>query len=476
MRLSIHARPQAARTVLALILASLLPGCGGGSSSAPASGVATSNAGNVANGGTLAALTMSCPDGAGWQCSGETVLQTDNGISLTRSGVEAFGKSTNDLQPVIEQVGRAIGMMPATGGTAEVRVRKDANGAVSSPAVLLSNLDISWDAKTDRPIIIETFMTAPGRVELDANRALAFRPLPPVTDEAFWDMATKGQGGTKLNYANNSYFPRAEPGRCPADLVPCPTKESDGVNYKQGDWRTGGIEPDLTVGGRLHEDGDAAAGIGHDANGNVTYFGGSTAPGVPFPGSKGYRTLDNWSLRYANFATWSTQDTVNILEWGGLFEHNRGRRGVLAFGDVTDPATVPASGSASYTGVAYGWYSVNAKDDPIVFRAAATATVNFATRQVSVALANSVIFDASLAPVPTSVSTNITLGSGAQGNYATGTAANAAMAGGLSARFFGPVVTTGNSGAGPAELAGVFSMNNAGSGQFSLGGFIGSKR
>lgn len=462
-----------------LILASLLAACGGGGSSGGGSPSAGTTNGNTATGGndTLANLTMSCPDGDGWQCSGSTVLRVDNGIRMTRSGVQAAGKSTNDLEPVIALPGRAIGMMTMDAGTAEVRVRKDAGGAVSTPALLLSNFDISWDSVTDRPIIIETFMTARGRVELMNNGALTFRSLPPPTDTAWWDAGTKGRNGTKINYANNSYFPRAEPSRCPADLIPCPTIESTGVRTSQGDWRTGGVEPDSTVGGRLHEDGDAAAGIGpNDANGNPTYLGGSTAPDVPFPGSKGYRSLDNWSYRYANFASWTTQDTVNILEWGGQYEHNRGRRGVVAYGDVTNPSAVPTTGSSTYTGIAYGWYSPNAVDDPIVFRAAATITANFATRQVSIALSNAVTYDASLTPVPANVTVTASLGTGGEANYMTAAASNGTMAGGVSARFFGPVVTTGSSGAGPAELSGVVRMNNAGSGQISLGGFIAAKR
>lgn len=471
------------------ILTVLLSACGG-SSGDPASGVSiapvadsSSDTGNTGNTGTpgdsMASLTMSCPDGTGWQCSGDTILRVDNGIALTRSGVQAYGKSTNDLEPVIVEVGKAIGLIPASGGTAEIRIRKDSSAVASSPALLLRDLDISWDQATDRPIIIETFMTARGRVELDNNRALAFKALPPVTDTDWWDVGQKGFAGTKLNYANNAYFPRTEPSRCPADLIPCPTIESTGIRSTQGNWRSGGIEPDVTVGGRLHEDGDAAAGIGQpDANGNPSYLGGSTAPDVPFPGSKGYRTLDIWSYRYANFGSWVTQDTVNILEWGGTFEHNRGRRGTVAFGDATDPASIPTTGSASYVGLAYGWYSPNAKDDPVVFRAAATVSANFATRVVSIVLSNPVTYDASLAPVPTAVTVQTTLGPAGQStaSYMSGAAINASMSGGLSARFFGPIVGAGTSGAGPAELAGVFSMNNPTSGRISLGGFIGSRQ
>jgi len=56
-------------------------------------------------------------------------------------------------------------------------------------------------------------------------------------------------------------------------------------------------------------------------------------------------------------------------------------------------------------------------------------------------------------------------------NYMTGTAANAALAGGLGARLFGPV-SGGGSGTGPAEIGGVVAVSGGAGGATVLSGFI----
>ena len=61
-------------------------------------------------------------------------------------------------------------------------------------------------------------------------------------------------------------------------------------------------------------------------------------------------------------------------------------------------------------------------------------------------------------------------------NYLTGPVNDSGLKGGLSGRYFGPVVATGTSGAGPAELGGAFSMTNATSGKTVVAGFIGRKQ
>jgi hypothetical protein len=61
-------------------------------------------------------------------------------------------------------------------------------------------------------------------------------------------------------------------------------------------------------------------------------------------------------------------------------------------------------------------------------------------------------------------------------NYFTGSVDNGSMAGGVSGRYFGPVVSTGASGAGPAELGGAFTMSNPSSGATAVGGFIALKK
>jgi hypothetical protein len=418
---------------------------------------------------------MSCPDGANYQCSGDSLIRSENGIALTSSGVQAYGKSTSDLATPIAVRTAAFGFAPASGGLAEIRVAKDANATVSSPILLLSNLGLSWDGKTERPLIVETFSTTQGRTVLNANRAAGSVALPASSDLNFYNFGTLGQAGTQANYANNRYFPRTAPSRCGTGVTTCPTTESTGLNFTAGDWRTGGSGPDIASTTRFHEDGDVHAGDGP----NGTILPGGDGIGVPFPGSKGYRGLDNWSLQYTNLGAWVTQDTVLIEEWANLGnEHNKNRRGIVAYGAVTDPTTIPTSGSATYSGIAYGWYAPNGTVDPSVFSGAATITVNFATRQVTVAVQNAATYDAAGTPVPVSFTT--TTGMGAAGsnvaNYLTGTVNTGTLAGGIGGRWFGPVVSAGTGNAGPAEVGGSFQLANATSGQMVVGGFLARKK
>jgi hypothetical protein len=476
----------------ALAAASLLSACGGGSSgSIVDSGThVTPAGGSQPPAGTPSEATpvpsseqmmMSCVDGPNYQCSGSSIIKTENGVALTRSGVQAYGKSTSDLaNPIVIRTG-AFGFALASGGVAEIRLAKDSNGVVSGPALLLSNLGLTWDGKVERPQIVETFQTTQGRTQLNASGAMTSAALPDSSNLGFYDFATKGPAGTQINYANNRYFPRTgNPSRCAADMIPCPTIETSGLQFQAGDWRNSGTNPDLATAGRVHEDGDIHAGNGiPDANGNVTILPGGNGIGIPFPGSKGYRSLDNLGLQYSNLAAWLTQDTVVIEEWAAAGdEHNKNRRGMVAFGAVSDPAVVPATGSATYAGVAYGWYTRNGTEEPSVFRGTALATVNFATRQVTVTVQNTNTFDAAGASVP--VAFVATAATGAVGtnlaNYLTGTVDNGLLKGGLGGRYFGPVVTTGTSGAGPAEIGGTISLSNSTTGQAVVGGFIARKQ
>ncbi|MBL8344626.1 MAG: tandem-95 repeat protein [Rubrivivax sp.] len=403
-------------------------------------------------------MTMSCADGSGWQCSGETVLRSDNGVALTRSGVQVYGRSTSDLGASNPNISNATGLQIVTGGTAEIRVRKDANAAPNSVAVLLSNLSILWNGAADRPQVIETFNPTAGRVFLNGSGALTFGALPPPSDLSYYDFATRGTGATRANYATNRYFPRADPPRC--DPGWCATAETTGPQYGTGTWRGGGTDADMLAASRYHEDGDIHAGNGlPDANGNPTWLPGGNGFGVPVPGSKGYRTLNLWNYRYANVASWFTQDTVNIAEWGGVFEHNKNRRGFVAFGDTTDPALVPTSGGASYAGVVHGQYSANGSSDPVPFIGTATVSVNFATRSVTVSIQNTVRNDGSGAALPLAMTATTVLGTGGNANHLTGAAASGSLSGGLGARLFGPIAT-GGSGSGPAELGGAYSLSN----------------
>ena len=341
-------------TLLSLLLTISVTGCGGrGNSAADTSSTTDTNANEssvaASPSSSDAPLTMSCVDGATYQCSGSSIIRIDNGVALTSSGVQTYGKSTNDLATPNESINRAFGLTVASGGIAEIRLDKDSNGLVSKAAVLLSNFGISWDAKTDRPQILETFATTQGRVMLDANGALTFGTLPDSSDLTYYDYALKGAAATQTNYANNVYFPRTNPSRCTSDMTTCPTVETTGIKYQAGAWRTGGKDPDSTEASRLHEDGDLYAGNGvPDANGNQTYLPGGDGFGTAYPGFKGFRALSNWGFTYGNLAAWLTQDTVNINEWAGTNnEHNKNRRGMVAFGDVSDPAKIPTSGSAT---------------------------------------------------------------------------------------------------------------------------------
>lgn len=503
------------RELLSLLIVSGVAACGGGGSSAPASGGTPAAVApppvtppvvtppppppppplppppvvppaTIPPAVTTGATTMSCVDGAGYQCSGRTILRTDNGIALTSSGVQAYGKSTNDLVNPIADPTTSKGLALASGGVAEIRIAKNsATGAISSPAILLSNLGISWDGVKERPPIIETFRTDSGRVQLEADGKLTFASLPDSANLGYFDFASKGIAATQLNYANNRYFPRvANPSRCTIGTIPDieTLGLTTGPTSLPSDWRTGGIVPDNLQAIRVHADGDVRAGDkGVDpATGTPTYFSGSVGKSVPCAGTKGERTYANWGLQYGNLSTWLSKDTVNIAEWGSN-EHNQNRRGVVAFGAVSDPASVPVTGTATYSGFVTGWTTLNATDEATLFRGEATVTVNFATRQAVVSVKNTAGYD----PVKETYSLTLSLpviastAMGAAGsnvaNYLTGTADSNGMKGGLSGRYFGPVITTGISGAGPAELGGAFSLSEATSGKTVVAGFIGRK-
>lgn len=429
---------------------------------------------------------MSCAEGPGYQCSGASIIRTENKVSLTNSGVQVYGKSTSDAASPISSVTSATGFAPATGGTAEIRLAKDANGSVANPLLLLSNLGISWDAKNERPPIMEVFLPTAGRSVLAANGTVTSAPLPDSSDLNFYDFASKGPAATQANYANNRYFPRTgNPPRCSSDTpaAACPTAETAGAQSKAGDWRTGGSLPDETSATRLHEDGDVHAGNGLPGPNNTpTVLPNGSGIGVPFPGSKGYRSLGNYSYQYANLAKWVTQDGVNITEWTSSgTEHNQNRRGIVAFGDVTPSASVPATGTASYVGPARGWYVRNATEEPTPFLADTTMSVDFATRQVTITMNNARSDDAAASPMPLSL--GAVVGMGAPGtnvaNYLNGPVSAGALTGGIGGRYFGPVAAAGAIGAagsGPAEAGAAFSLSNPNTGEALIGGFIARKQ
>lgn len=447
----------------------LLAACGGGDSGQPIN-LGTSGQ-QIGEQNSSPPTVMNCVDGSAVECTGNAILRTDNGVAVTASGVQAYGVSTNDLAIPNPMPTQAYGLKPDTGGLAEVRVKRNDSGDVDSVALLLSKLGISWDGKEDRPLIIETFATQMGRTVLDAQGKLSFVALPPSTDLDFYDYAKKGAAGTQANYANNTYFPRSEPVRCPADNPNCPTVESIGLERKTGDWKTGGNIPDEVFGTRLHSDGATQAGWGVDATGNLVLLSSADGPGVSYPGFKGFRNYSNWSYDYANLGGWITQDTVLINEWGGANEHNKMRRGIVAFGPVTAPSQVPTTGTARYSGVLRGWFGYDGVNDVYPIVGNVMMTVDFATRSVTVQITNTRIDEGTMDTVPVSLTAGSTIGSSNYTNYFNGTADNGTLRGGIGARFFGPV-TSGGSGTAPAEVGGSLSIQNAGTGMVAIAGFI----
>ncbi len=450
------------RAGASLALLILLGGCGNGGGGGGTGG------GAVIKAEQSGTTTMSCPE-AGAQCTGSTILRTDSGISITASGVQVYATSTNDLAVPNTTPAVAFGLQPATGGIADLRITRDAGGLLKSVALVLSGLGLSWDGRQERPPIIETFEPRRGRVQMGTDGKLSFVPLPPSSDLAFFDVARKGKAGTQSHYANNSYFPREEPVRCPSDAADCPQRETEGLQSFAGDWRQGGTLPDNALGTRLHEDGATDAGDQADANGNpVAPPGGRD---VPFPGFKGFRNFHNWSYQYANLASWITQDTVEIAEWGGALEHNKARRGFVAFGQVTAPGSVPGTGSARYIGYLKGWWSFDPGQDSYPIAADVEAVVDFAARTVKLVVTSTRIDEGTQDPVPVNLTATVAISSAQFANYFNGSASNDALSGALGGRFFGPVVA-GGSGQGPAELAGAFRLRSGTDGPVAIGGFL----
>ncbi|GAB3549414.1 hypothetical protein GCM10027343_31110 [Noviherbaspirillum agri] len=403
---------------------------------------------------------MSCVDGAEYQCSGGTVLKTDNGVMLTRSGVQVFGISTSDLTldtavppapagtDVTNPRGFAIpsAATAQVNGVAEVRVAKNATNEVTRVGLLLNDFGLKWDGTTTRPLIIETFATEPGRVVLNPDtRALVVEPLRAGTDVTFYDRRTQA------NYANNTY--RAS----------SPIKNNL-LGALDGGWRAaGGIRADWAEAGREHEDGDL------------------DAPTEPASGTKGYRGFTNIAYEFANMTAWNSQDTVNIAEWTTepRIEHNKKRRGIVAFGNVSSPDAVPTSGTATYTGTVYGFASSAdpAQVDPDPFEGRATVTVDYATGNASISIQDTGRYVevggvGSVIPVPAAFSAtaargaiNVNNANTNTPNYFTGEVNSGGLIGGVSGRYFG---------ADAKEVGGTFQLQGA-SGVTIVGGFIGRK-
>lgn len=400
------------------------------------------------------AMTMSCVDGAQFDCSGGTVLKTDNGVMLTRSGVQVFGLSASDLSgtpadPTTLSNPRGFVLpsaAPDINGFAEIRIAKDDANAITQVGLLLNDFGLSWDGTTTRPPIIETFAASRSRAELDSANKLVVATLPLGTETSFFDRTTQ------RNYANNTY--RADP----AQRI-----DNNPLGAGAGGWSTpGGIQWNWAATSRVHEDGDV------------------DAPTSDAAGTKGYRGFTNLSYEFANISAWNSQDTVNIADWNAQprIEHNKERRGIVAFGDVTSPDAVPTSGTATYTGKIYGVYGLAAltQDDPDTFEGRATVTVDYATGTATIAVTDTLRYEqrnGDVVEVPVNAAFDATASRGSVSvngadksapNYFTGTVTGG-FTGGVSGRYFGP---------NAKEVGGTFHLTGAG-GVNIIGGFLGRK-
>lgn len=431
------------RSTTIMLLACMIAACGG-----------SGDAGDQYLGSSS---TNGCGAGVS-ACSGDAETGRIGTVKLTASGVQVTAASTNDLIATPHERGTdakvAYGLTPFDKGLASLRVARATDGAITAVNLLLSGLGLSWDGTHERPPILETFGLARGRVQGNSGMA-TLAALPAANDATFWNNNPASGSGTQANYANNIYF-SGEPstGHCAESDIACIEAAKNGLHLRRGNWQSGGTTPDQVEGGRLHEDGATQA---PDA--------------IPFAGFKGYRNLWAWNYRYAHLAGWITQDTVDIVEWNGDDEHNKARRGVVAFGDPTPASTLPRSGSASYIGLAHGWYSPDGTIEPYPIAADIEISVDFAARTARIRVFNLRV-DEDQNPSPQFVADSSNTLPFGIGSTLGGAITHGTATGNLGARFFGPV-----SNGAPAELAGAFSLRGTQSTTitgtlFGLGGFI----
>lgn len=426
------------------LLTVVLAGCSGGSDGNGGSDGGTSQ---VSENST----ERSCPSGVS-ACSGDMVGNPVGTIRLTSNGLQAVAASTSDLAAGNTNTTEAFGLQPTTDGFAEIRVLRDSDANISAVDLLLSDLKLYWDGKTERPRIIENFGITRGRVQPGAQGMSTMTTLP-VQGDPFWDNNPAAFTGTQDHYANNHYFERTAPA-CGEGDGACIAAANNGLALIRGDWKRGGIRPNQVNADRLHED------------------GATQAPDqIPYAGFKGYRSIWNWNFDYANVAGWITKDTVHIQEWGGGDEHNKERRGTLAFGQLTDAKLMPGNGTANYRGYARGWYSPDGASEVFPIAADILVIVNFAEKQATLQLLDVRIDESLPAAADPAVklattSTN-SLPFGSPVNTAIGTITHGGADGHAGLRFYGPT-----SNGAPPEIAGSFTIKGN-SGISAIGGFIG---
>lgn len=420
-----------------------------------------------------------CKGDASIQCSGASTLQIDNNIAVTASGVHTYGVSTSDLSETVDP-NNPVGLKLASGGTVEVRSSRSKNSAPSDVTMILSNIGLSWDGKTERPPIIETFSTSKKRVELSSNGFLLNKELPSPDDVSFYDYGRLKAAATQSHYANNIYFPRPQDAACSnGNENTCLLVESPPLVIELGDWKTGGNRPDKLVASHAHLDG--AVNVSFDVRppkinnpNNSVLIENSTVLGGLTPGAQGSRQYTQWSYGWSNLGVWDTQDKVNMQAWGGSQDFQKRISGTVAFGTVSIPERIPQSGSATYSGNVYGWLSYDYEGSTIPFFADANVTVNFAnnTAEFVFSKTRTVENDYSNIYLPP-VQTKLTLDRQKLKNYLNGRMNFENYQGGMGARFFGPI-TTGGSGIAPVEMAGTFNMQYepVRDGMVLVGGFL----
>ena len=406
-----------------------------------------------------------CKGDASVQCSGASTLQIDNHITVTASGVHTYGASNTDFfskEPLTNPVGLKI----ASGGTVEVRTNRSKNSTPSDPILILSNIGLSWDGKTERPSIIETFSQSSKRVELSSNGALLSKALPQLDDVNFFDYAQLFFAATQSHYANNVYFPRPLDGTCSArNIKTCLLNESPPLAIESGNWRTGGNQPDKLAASHNHLDGAveiiSRVPVSTTIPDNTLAIDNLNPVGYLIPGAQGSRHYRQWSYGWSNLGVWDTQDKVNMQAWGGSQDFQKRITGTMAFGTVSLPERIPQSGSAVYSGKVTGWLNYDYEGNSIPFFADANVIVNFAnnTAEFVFSKTRAIEHDYSDIYLPP-VQTTLTLDRQKIKNYLRGELDFAGMKGGVGARFFGPI-TTGGSGSAPVEMAGSFNMQCA---------------
>ena len=132
---------------------------------------------------------------------------------------------------------------------------------------------------------------------------------------------------------------------------------------------------------------------------------------------------------------------------------------------------MPTTGTARYAGSLRGWFSYLKTEDSYPIAGQAEATVDFGKRTLTLTFTGTRIDEGTMDVVPVSLTATVSLNSAQLANYASGSAANDSLSGGISARFFGPVGASA-SGTGPAEIGGIFQLQSAGTGPAAIGGFL----